>query len=183
MKNSTQIAVGIAFIAALVIILALTAFYAPAFYAPKSDVAALSARVDTLSKNVEGYYADVDLKIGSVEKRVTGVEAENDTLRALAQRNARCVKKLHKRLTETRGLVETHGRKINDLSETVFKAAYGAEWDSLGQKAWDKYVLCGNQNLWDEVVKLLTPEQMQKIIQVDQLNQRIEALENSSSTP
>ncbi len=177
MKKSEKILVGIA-LTLVGISIALIAV----FYAPKSAVIALST-------DMKGYHADVDLKIESVEKRVksvenrvTSVEAENDTLRALAERNARCVKKLHKRLTETRGLVETHGRKINDLSETVFKAAYGADWDSLGQKAWDQYVLCGNQNLWDEVVKRLTPEQMQKIIQVDQLNQRIEALEKRPKT-
>ena len=193
MKKKNKAVVGIISVTtvACILILTLTAFYAPVFYASKSDVAALSVQVDTLSTDMEAYYADVDLKIESVEKRVTGVEnrvtsveTENDTLRALAERNARCVKKLYnevsalgERLTEVRGLTETHGRKINDLSETVFKAAYGADWDSLGQKAWDQYVLCGNQNLWDEVVKRLTPEQMQKVIKVDQLNQRITALE------
>lgn len=168
--------------------------------ASKTTVTTLSSLIDSLSTDMEAYYASVNLKIESVESRVTRVEArtdtleirvtsvefENDTLRALAERNARCVQKLYnevvelgKRATETRKLAETHGRKINDISETVFKAAYGSDWDKHGKVAWDQYVLCGNQNLWDEVVKRLSPEQMQKIIQVDQLNQRITALENS----
>lgn len=192
MKKNKEAVIGIVSVVTVagILILAITAFYAPAFYAPKSAVAALSAQIDTLSTDMEAYYADVDLKIESVENRITGVEAKNDTLRALTERNARCIAKLYddvvdigERLTETRKLTETHGRKINDLSETVFKAAYGADWDSLGQKAWDQYVLCGNQNLWDEVVKRLTPAQMQKVLKVDKLNQRIEALEKRTKTP
>ncbi len=151
--------------------------------ASKSTVTALSSRIDSLSTDMEAYYVSVNLK-------VAGVEAQNDTLRALAERNARCVQKLYDevvalsaRVTETRKLAETHGKKINDLSETVFKAAYGSAWADSGKAVWDKYVLCGNQEYWNEVVKRLTPEQMQKILQVDQLNQRISALENSLTTP
>lgn len=182
MNKSTQIVA----VVVLVIAIALVAF----FYAPKSSVTALDSKVDSLSTNMEAYYADVDLKIGSVETRVTNVEFENDTLRALAERNARCVQKLYnevvtlgERLTETRNLAVTHGKKINDLSETVFKAAFGTAWADTGKAVWDKYVLCGNQEYWDDVVKRLSPEQMQKILQVDKLNQRIAKLEKPNQTP
>jgi len=128
---------------------------------------------------MEGYYAKADLAIESVENRVTSVKAKNDTLQVLVKRNEDSIAKHYK---ELRGLAETHGRKINDVIELAFKASYGADWDKEGKKVFDQYVRCGNQNLWDQMVKKLTPEQVRKILKVHDINERIAKLEKKKTS-
>ena len=167
------------------VIIILSVVLGAIMYAPKSrvnqvktDLTALTARIDTMSNVVAGYYADADLRIGSLAGRMTAVESKTDTIRALAEKNERCITKHYK---ELRGLVETHGRKINDVVELVFKVAYGADWDKEGKKVFNQYELCGNQKLWDKVLKRLTPEQMQKVLKVHDLNERIAKLESQKT--
>jgi len=177
MKERMQIVFGV--------ILIIAVAWVAIFYAPKSSV---TAQIDASSKKLMAY---VDIKVVRLDKRIFAVEAEMDTfrtemdsLRINVDQNTQSIQilcnemeDLGKRLTEARNLAVVHGKKINDVSETVFKAAYGAEWCKEGKKAWKQYVLCGNQNLWDNVMTRLTPGQMRKIMKVDDLNQRIVALE------
>jgi len=164
-----------------VLILAIAIAFVAITYATDSNVTAASA---DLKDYVDLKVNPLDDRVTAVELRVDTLEIDTDSLRKDVDRNARCVQFLHnkmkdlgERLTETRNLTVVHGKKINDISETVFKAAFGSAWADSGKAVFDKYVLCGNQEYWDEVMTRLTPEQMQKILQVDALDKRIAALE------
>jgi len=158
---------GYAHVAVTVILVALTVVIMIC-YATKGRVRKTVEKTETKLVSYVGVY--VETKLDPLEERVEKTEKD---IAKLKVRMAR----LSQKIAKTLNLAVTHGRKINDLAEMIFRAAYGAEWDTVGRAAWNDYVVNPTQKRWDEMAAKLTPEQITKILEIDKLQERIAELE------
>jgi uncharacterized coiled-coil protein SlyX len=131
---------------------------------------------EVLDKKIDSVYAAsisyTDLRVKPLEQRVTSVEEKQKS-------QDKALVELKKDLEQTQRVLHAHGRKTNDLVELIFKAAYGAKWNSEGKKVFDQYVVCGNQELWDKVLAKLTPEQISQVKKVADLEKKVVCLEKA----
>jgi ribosome-associated translation inhibitor RaiA len=65
-----------------------------------------------------------------------------------------------------RYLCETHGRKVNDVVEMIFRMAWRDDWEK-GKVIMGQYLRTGRQDLWDMTMKRLSAEQAKELLGVE----------------
>jgi|GEM_PF-2716129 len=65
-----------------------------------------------------------------------------------------------------RYLCETHGRKVNDVVEMIFRMAWKDDWKK-GKTIMDQYLRTGRQDLWDMTMKRLSAKEVKELLGVE----------------
>ena len=65
-----------------------------------------------------------------------------------------------------RYLCETHGRKVNDVVEMIFRMAWKDDW-KIGKTIMDQYLRTGRQDLWDMTMKRLSAKEVKELLGVE----------------
>ena len=188
MKQKLQVSSYVHIVLTVMIVIILTC------YATKGRVRRTTSTVSSELKSYVDCY--VDTKFSPLEKRVSKTEKEIadqgkvltayvntkfDSLEKRVEKNVAEIKndilELGKKIATNRKHAETQGKKANDLAETIFRAAYGADWEKVGKAAWNDYVVNPTQERWNAMAARLNSAQIAKILEIDQLQKRISELE------
>lgn len=143
--------------------------------AAASDVNSLKGKVEENTKSITTLKGDQKI----LTAKVDNIDTLVSKLDTIVMANDSCLKQLNKNYTELANAVWLRGRQINGLTQLVFKVAFQGDSASVakGNELYNQYVNCGNRSIVNQVIENLTENQVQKLIELDNLKQRLAALE------
>ncbi len=139
-------------------------------------ISANAGLINDVSLFVEEINDSVSSNRQNIGKNLQQISENNK----LIVQNSDEITRLQNAQEELRSVTTAHGYKVNRVVKLIFDLAYGANSDE-GHKKWYQYTKCANQSLWEEAVGKLSLAHIQKLLEINQITEKIAVIDNQFS--